>query len=65
MMPGAISGRVTVTNTQTLDAPKVPAACSSLGSTASMASQIARTIKGNAMIAAARAAPKRSSERGS
>lgn len=56
-MPGRISGRVTVRNTQPRPAPSVAAACSSRGSTASMASRIARTISGNAMIAAASAAP--------
>jgi len=39
------------------EAPSVPAASSSLGSTASIASRIARTISGKAITAAASAAP--------
>ncbi len=37
--------------------PRVPAACSSLGSTASIDSRIARTMSGNPITAQARAAP--------
>ncbi len=46
MIPGRISGRVTVRNTQGCAAPRVAAACSSRGSTASIASRMARTISG-------------------
>ena len=55
--PGRISGRVTVSHTHGRAAPSEPAACSSRGSTASIDSRMARTISGNAMIAAASAAP--------
>jgi hypothetical protein len=63
MMPGRISGRVTVRKTQTGLAPSVPAAASSLRSTASMESRIARTISGKPMIAQASAAPVQRKER--
>ena len=56
-IPGRLNGKVTKTNTFTDDAPKVLAASSSLGSTASKAKRIARTIKGKAITAAANAAP--------
>ena len=57
MMPGTISGRVTVTKTHTREAPSVAAACSSFGSTASIDRRTARTMKGKAMTPAASAAP--------
>ncbi len=56
-MPGSVSGRVMVANTRAREAPRVRAAVSSLASTASMASRIARTSKGNAITPAATAAP--------
>ena len=56
-IPGKISGSVTTTNVHARLAPSVAAASSSRESTASIASQIARTISGKAMIAAASAAP--------
>ena len=55
--PGRISGRVTVRNTRHGGAPSVPDASSSRRSTASSDSQIARTISGKPMTAAASAAP--------
>ena len=55
--PGAVSGRVTVTNTSSRPAPSVRAADSRRVSTASSDSRIARTINGKAITAAARAAP--------
>ena len=55
--PGRIRGRVTVAQTHGPEAPSVPAACSSRGSTASTDSRIARTISGKAMMAAASTAP--------
>ena len=48
-IPGRISGSVTTAKVQTRLAPSVAAASSSLESTASIASQIARTINGKAM----------------
>ena len=56
-MPGKINGNVMVAKTKLGCTPKVSAACSSFGSTASIASRIARTINGKAMIAAASTAP--------
>jgi hypothetical protein len=55
--PGAISGKVTVANTQTGLAPSVAPACSSFLSTASIDNLMARTIKGKPMTAQAKAAP--------
>ncbi len=55
--PGTISGRVTVRKTHRGCAPSVPAAASSLRSTDSMDSRIARTINGKPMMAQASAAP--------
>ena len=52
MMPGRISGSVTVRNTQTRLAPSVPAASSSRRSTASIESRMARTSSGKAHDAA-------------
>ena len=52
-----MSGRVTVRNTQSGLAPSVPAASSSLRSTASIDSRMARTISGKPMTAQASAAP--------
>ena len=52
MMPGRISGSVMVANTQSGLAPSVPAAASSLRSTASIDSRMARTISGKAHDAA-------------
>src|SRR5216684_1579187 len=57
MMPGNMSGSVTVRKTQTGWAPSVLAASSSPRSTASMDSCIARTRSGNPITALARAAP--------
>src|SRR3546814_10565957 len=51
MMPGTISGSVTVRNTQAGLAPSVPAASSSRRSTASIERRTARTINGNPMTA--------------
>ena len=55
--PGSASGSVTVRNTRQGGAPSVPAACSSLRSTASIDSRIGRTSSGNAMMPQASAAP--------
>jgi len=55
--PGNASGKVTVRKTCQGAAPRVPAACSSLRSTASIESRIGRTKSGNAMIPQASAAP--------
>ena len=57
MMPGRISGRVTVRKTQDAAAPSVPAASSSLRSTASIDRRMARTISGKPITAQASAAP--------
>jgi len=57
IIPGAISGNVTNTNTPNRLAPSVPAASSRRRSTASIESRIARTIRGNPMTAHASAAP--------
>src|ERR1700704_534885 len=57
MMPGSMSGSVTVRKTQTGWAPSVLAASSSPRSTASIDSCIARTRSGNPITALARAAP--------
>ena len=57
MMPGRISGRVMVANTQSGLAPSVPAAASSRRSTASIDSRMARTISGKPMTPQASAAP--------
>src|SRR4051812_33311019 len=57
MMPGSASGNVTVANTKKRLAPSVDAADSSLGSTASMESRIARTSNGKPITPQASAAP--------
>ena len=57
MMPGRVSGRVTVRNTHIALAPSVAEAASSFRSTASMESRMARTISGKPITAQARAAP--------
>ena len=57
MMPGRISGSVTTAKTQTGCAPSVPAASSSLRSTAAMDRRMARTSSGKPMMAQASAAP--------
>ena len=56
-MPGAIKGKVMVANTQSGLAPRVAPACSSRLSTASIERRMARTMSGNPMIPAAKAAP--------
>ena len=63
MMPGTISGSVTVRKTQNGLAPSVPAAASSFVSTASADSLMARTISGNPMTAQASAAPVQRNEK--
>ena len=63
MMPGRISGSVTVGNTQSGLAPSVPAASSSLRSTASIDSRMARTISGKPMTPQASAAPVQRNEK--
>ncbi len=55
--PGAASGTVTVKKRTNGPAPSVRATSSTSRSMASIDSRIGRTIKGKAMIAAARAAP--------
>ena len=55
--PGAMSGRLTVTNTQAGGAPSVRAAVSSRRSIPSMESRIARTMSGKETTAEATAAP--------
>jgi hypothetical protein len=57
MTPGRMSGRVTVRKTQRGLAPSVPAASSSLRSTASMERRMERTISGKPMTPQASAAP--------
>ena len=57
MMPGSASGSVTVANTRKRLAPSVQAASSSLASTASIESRIARTSSGNPITPQASAAP--------
>ena len=63
MMPGSASGSVTVANTQSGLAPSVAAAASSLRSTASIDSLMARTISGKPMTAQASAAPVQRNEK--
>ena len=55
--PGSTMGSVTVAKTQIRDAPSVAAACSNMGSTASIDRRMARTISGKPMMPAASAAP--------
>ncbi len=55
--PGIASGSVIVNSTRHRLAPSVPAAASSLGSTASSESLTARTSSGNAITPPATAAP--------
>ena len=57
-MPGNISGRLTVANTQSGGAPSVRAAASSFTSTLSSERRMARTIRGKAITAEATAAPR-------
>ena len=56
-IPGRVNGSVIVQKTQAGFAPSVPAAASSLRSTASMDSRMARTIRGKPITPQARAAP--------
>jgi len=63
IMPGRMSGRVTVRKTQRGLAPSVPAAASSFRSTVSIDSRIERTIRGNPITPQARAAPVQRKER--
>src|SRR5271155_914098 len=56
-IPGAINGNVTSANTNIFLAPSVPAASSSLRSTASSDSRMARTSSGKPITAQASAAP--------
>jgi hypothetical protein len=57
MIPGSISGSVTLANTQAGFAPSVAAAASTRASIASTDRRMARTINGNPITAAATAAP--------
>ena len=57
MMPGSVSGRVTVRNTHSALAPKVDDAASSRVSTASIDRRMARTMSGKPITAQASAAP--------
>src|SRR5262245_25708457 len=57
MIPGTTSGNVTVANTQARLAPRVPAASSRRGSTASIESRMARTSRGKPITPQASAAP--------
>jgi len=62
-MPGTMSGKVTVANTQAGLAPSVPAACSRRASTASIDSLIARTMSGKPITPHASAAPVQRNEK--
>ena len=63
MMPGRISGSVTVAITRVRLAPRVRAAASRRGSTASMDRRMARTMSGKPITAEATAAPFQSKAR--
>ena len=63
MMPGTISGSVTVRKTQARLAPSVPAASSSRASTASIDRRMARTSSGKPMTPQASAAPVQRNEK--